>query len=231
MMKTAIKRQSITRAGVIVLTLLLITLASVQATFADQADYKVAYNDEMINYDVETQVIDGVTMVPLKLTLDQLEFEVNWEAQSRQVTLLRGAQYTAITIGENSYFKNKMAPIELSHSPIIVEGRTLVPLEFFTDILDIGIQVKDNKIMFNDDSNGHESGIVQSIENKEDGAVVYTIGPSLEETDMGVITILTTYPDQTIMQKTVEVGDRIHAVTPLYRIMIIPAQTSASLIY
>jgi len=112
------------------------------------ADNLVLYNNERINYDVELSVIDNITMLPLRFTLEKMGYEVKWNEETRSVEIIKGAQWISFKIGENSYFKNRMAPIELSSAPVIINGRTMVPIEFFSEILSKGINIENGKVSF-----------------------------------------------------------------------------------
>lgn len=65
----------------------------------------VYYNDETIDFDVNAQKIDGVTMIPLRATLEKMGYIVEWNQETKSVDIFKGAQWTSIKIGENKYFK------------------------------------------------------------------------------------------------------------------------------
>lgn len=205
--------------------------ATIISAPVNQAPTVISYNDLKIFYDVEPVILDGITYLPLKRTAEAMGFEVTWHAEDQSVELLNGARWTQVTIGNNAYFKNRMAPTPLSAAPIIIEGRTLVPIEFFTEMLDYGMTVENREIDFNDESNGHFSGVIQSIVTDETGSMTLTIGPDLESTDMTDITILHVSNAYSFVQVPLEVGEFINAVTAPYMTMSLPAQTGAYIIY
>lgn len=89
-------------------------------------EWTASYQGQTINFDVVPQEINGITMFPLRAMLEEMGYAVKWDGASRSVEISKDAQWTKITIGENSYFKNKMAPTSLSHAPVLVENRTMV---------------------------------------------------------------------------------------------------------
>lgn len=88
----------------------------------------------------------GVIMIPLRAVSEALRYEVTWDEETRSVELKSGPQWTQITIGQDSYFFGKMAPITLGKAPEIINDRTFVPLEFVEKILRANVSVEDNRI-------------------------------------------------------------------------------------
>jgi len=81
----------------------------------------------------------GVTLVPLRIAAETLGFDVEWRGGTRSAELSRGAQWTSVTVDENRYFVNKMAPVALSAAPIIVNDTMYVPVDFFDGILGLRV--------------------------------------------------------------------------------------------
>ena len=75
---------------------------------------------------------NGVVMVPLRAVAEALGYTVGWDDRTGTVTV--GIAMT-LTIGQDYYTFAKMAPIELGTAPVIVEGRTFVPLHFFREVM------------------------------------------------------------------------------------------------
>ena len=74
-------------------------------------------------------------MLPLRKITETLGMTVDWDGETRTV-ILNGGIFS-IKIGENSYAKGKMMPVELNSAPEIVNDLTYVPVEYFTEILEI----------------------------------------------------------------------------------------------
>ena len=79
----------------------------------------------------------NVVMVPLREIAETLGFTVDWDGDLRAVTL-NGGIYS-LKIGENSYVKGKMAPIELDAAPEITNDLTYVPANYFAEVLECGM--------------------------------------------------------------------------------------------
>lgn len=194
----------------------------------------ISYNGEKINYDVSPQYIDGKFMVPLRHTLEVMDYEVNWNQEEQSIEIIKGVKYTKLYIGKNNYSKNKMAPISLSKAPIILNGRTLIPMEFFHEILSLNFDVKENNIEFigergekGIDSLTTHSGILRKAE-REDGVVKYHIsGEESEEVSM----IITLKDNASFYQKIPKIGGTINIVSSSLMLMSYPGQTGGFIIY
>ncbi|MGU3471626.1 PdaC/SigV domain-containing protein [Paenibacillus sp. D51F] len=79
---------------------------------------------------------DGVAIVPVRDAAEALGYKLKWDARTSTLELSKGSQWTAVTIGSDSYTYNKMAPVALGAAPAYdSKGRMTVPLAFFTEIL------------------------------------------------------------------------------------------------
>lgn len=236
---------------IISLVLVFATMALMSVTFADGGNLvsimpldkqllvqnqpiKVSYDDVAIEFDVSPQYVDGKLMVPLKATLEKLGYSVTWNAAEKSVEVVKNAQFTTLYIGKNSYIKNRMAAFELSAAPVIVNGRTLVPVEFFNEVLSLFYHYENNTIMFaliNAQSDQEllvtHYGYVKSIEYSETG-VRYFLSDSLDEEAQIVVSTSSHF---TIFQRKISEGDYIRVVSYPIMLLSYPGQTSAIVVW
>lgn len=176
---------------------------------------------------------DGIAMIPLRASAQSLGYQVLWNGQARRAELVQGPHYTAVTPGENSYFKNRMSPGPLSAAPVLEDGTLYVPVEFLCDILPHGIRIASGnlEVLRAQDANDCVTGYVTEISGDEESGLSYRIcdEPDCEDPTAGVV--LHTAPDITFLQKTPAVGERIRAITSPASTLSLPPQTSAYLIY
>ncbi len=187
--------------------------------------------EEMIESDVSITIIDGVTMIPLRASLEALGYEIKWNDMTQSIEVNKGAQWTSITLGENAYFKNRMAPSPLSAAPAAVNERTVVPVEFFTEILGIGIQVENGQVKLIEDQMAIHRGYVQAMQYDETGAMRITISSVEGSDDVMNHTIIHTSKAFTIFQKPAVEGEFINVISPPVMALSIPGQTSGIVIY
>ena len=80
------------------------------------------------------QLEDGTKMIPLREVAESLGFEVTWNGETKSIDLLKGTNWSTLTIGRNNYNFAKML-IRLESAPIIVEAKTYVPASFAEEVL------------------------------------------------------------------------------------------------
>jgi predicted secreted protein len=190
--------------------------------------YEVFISEKKLELDTNPQIIDGVHMIPVAETLRALGYEVTWNNETKSVEIFKGAQWTSIKIGENAYFKNRMAASPLSAAPIIINGRTMVPTEFFYEILNIGLQLEGSKISFTTYEMGTYEGYVKEITETNGNKSYHMVFN--KEKQMADVVIHTSL-ETTIFQKDVQVGDKIRVLTSMATTMSLPPQTSGFIIY
>jgi hypothetical protein len=86
---------------------------------------------------------EGVMMIPLRMVAEELGFEVTWNGEEKSVEVLRGPNWSTLTIGRNVYNFAKML-IKLEAAPVIVEGSTYVPLSFAEQVLQAHVEITEN---------------------------------------------------------------------------------------
>ncbi len=82
----------------------------------------------------------NVTYIPLRSVAEALDFEVQWNGESKSVVISNLPQYVTMTVGVDGYTFARTAPIALGAAPVINDGLTYVPSEHFTDILEYNFE-------------------------------------------------------------------------------------------
>ena len=176
-------------------------------------------------------VVNEIFMVPIKPILDKLGYTVKWDGEKRSVDIFKGVHFTSLKIGENSYFKHKMAPKELSAEPIIYNNRTYVPIEFIGDILGICIEIDENRIVFSENLIALHSGYIQSIDFLDKDNTRITLSSKEKSEGIEDQIIINISKENTIINKKMEIGKYINTISPPFMTMSIPGQTGAYIIY
>lgn len=109
---------------------------------AEANEVTVYIDGETIDFDVEPQIINGRTMVPMRKIFEYLGADVKWYDYNRSISATCGYMYIWMQI-DNSEMKIDDNVIPLDVAPIIDNGRTLVPLRavaeaFFANVDWIG---------------------------------------------------------------------------------------------
>ncbi len=87
----------------------------------------------------------NTVMLPLRVIAESLGYNIVWYGESRTAELQNGARTMTMTIGSKDYGRSKMA-IKLDYAPEMVNGKTLVPVEFFTDVMNLKVEIYNNHI-------------------------------------------------------------------------------------
>lgn len=87
---------------------------------------------------------DQMPMVPLRAVAEALGHEVTWLPESQSVMVGKAT----LSIGKDAYAFARMAHKSLGTVPVVIEGRTFVPLSFFGEILpELHAEMSSGKIM------------------------------------------------------------------------------------
>ncbi len=77
-------------------------------------------------------------MLPLREIAEKLEYKVNWDGNTRSITLSKGSQIIELKIGETKVDVNGEILV-LKSPPILKETKTFVPIELFSNALGLVI--------------------------------------------------------------------------------------------
>ena len=203
----------------------------ISAPIEKNVSTEIFYNELAIETSLEIERINAVSMLPLNDVATAMGYTVTWNSENRTVEIRQGAQWTSITIGENKYFKNSMDPLSLSAEPPIIYGRTYVPVEFFVEILDRGLDIKEGKVHFSGEQMAIHTGYVQEVQLRDKGQISIVISSEEKSKDIMDQTVIHTSADHTLFNTPVVVGDRIKVISPPIMTMSIPGQTSGHVVY
>jgi hypothetical protein len=116
--------------------------ADIEGTFKNSPPKKflisVTVNGKPVSYDVLPVVQDGRTLVPLRAIAQTMGAQVQWDDQSRSISMTRGDKTVSLGIDSTAATVNN-APVNLDVPATIVNGRTMVPARFISESL--GAQV------------------------------------------------------------------------------------------
>lgn len=217
-----------------IITLLLVFLVLFSSTVFASVEkinefYTVIVEEEIMEYDVQPKLVGGKLMLPLRLTLEEMGYNLQWNSVEKSVEVSKNVHFTKIFIGENAYFKHKMAPFALSSEPIISNSRTLVPIEFFHEVLGLSFEIKENQVVFSFDEEETlvtHMGYVSKIVETEYGTQYHLSHVEGEE-----VYLLINTGKETIFQREVEKGDFIKTVSPPIMLLSYPGQSGAIVVY
>lgn len=103
-------------------------------TPAQAASLHVNLDGRPLATDVAPLLIGGRTMVPVRPLFEALGASVEWDAATARVTGRRGSTVVTLQVGSQAATVNGDT-LGLDVAPLIVEGRTMVPVRFISESL------------------------------------------------------------------------------------------------
>lgn len=103
------------------------------------ASFSVVYNSEFVNFDVNPRVDDGVPMTPFRHLIEKAGGKVDWANLTKTVTAKTDDKDIFLQIGDKTAKINNLS-VNLEMAPYIDRGRTIVPLSFMSDALNVSIE-------------------------------------------------------------------------------------------
>ena len=130
-----------------ILTLMLtfVMFLSVVSGFSATASSSVSVfvDGEIVTFDVEPQIINDRTMVPLRAIFEQIGAEVTWDDTTKTAVSTKGDITVKITIGEYKLTKNGV-DIAIDVPAQIIDSRTLVPVRAISESFDCQVFWEDD---------------------------------------------------------------------------------------
>lgn len=176
---------------------------------------------------------DGVTMIPLRTMAEKMGYKVVWNQKTKSIEVMKGAHWSAVTLGVDQYNFGKMF-LSLGSAPEYTKGITYVPLAFAEQVLkaqvsidsDGGIKIDD--LMHTVGKKGVISKITHDTQSDQvKGSILvngYANGMILYITDE---TILVNQENQPLSINDLRLGTSVEFVHESIMTMSQPPMTSA----
>ena len=134
-MNIGVKKKIISIAAVVAITA---TIGS-GCVLAKSNDITVTYDGENISFDVQPEIVDDRVMVPMRTIFETFGAKVKWDSDTQTITAKKKSKTIQMTIGSSDMTKNDET-YSFDVSPIIEDGRTLVPIRAISDMLGLDVE-------------------------------------------------------------------------------------------
>ena len=134
-MNIGLKKKIISIAAVVAITA---TIGS-GCVLAKSNDITVTYDGENISFDVQPKIVDDRVMVPMRTIFETFGAKVKWDSDTQTITAKKKSKTIQMTIGSSDMTKNDET-YSFDVSPIIENGRTLVPIRAISDMLGLDVE-------------------------------------------------------------------------------------------
>ena len=131
----------------LVLCSLMLSIAFSTVAYAGD-EIKVAIDGAYVEFDVQPQLINDRTMVPLRAIFEELGAEVDWDDETQTVIAMKDDVTVLATIGSTKmYIDNKEKTMDVA--PMLIGGRTLVPVRFVAEAFgcDVDWEEEENTVI------------------------------------------------------------------------------------
>ncbi len=118
--------------SVLLLALILIASQSLIASAQVQAPISVLIDGLSLNLEVLPVIQNDRTLVPFRAIAEAMNIDVSWDDQTSTVNATDGKTTVRLQIDNRTAYLNN-TPMTLDVAPQIVDGRTLIPLRFFSE--------------------------------------------------------------------------------------------------
>lgn len=123
-----------------------ITKAGVLTLPDDAAERKASFerpitvyvNGVDLYFDTEPVIINDRVLVPMRKIFETLGCEISWDSETNTVTAVKNDAVIKLSLGEHSASVNGET-VELDSPSVIINNRTLVPIRFIADALDMDV--------------------------------------------------------------------------------------------
>ncbi|MBX3097325.1 MAG: hypothetical protein KF812_10720 [Fimbriimonadaceae bacterium] len=101
--------------------------------------YTISMNGSNVAFDVEPRVVDNIPLTPFRHLFEHAGGEVRWDNLTKTVEADGLGQQVWFRIGDDNALLNGVAT-PLEYRPFIDRGRSIVPLSFISQALNVAIQ-------------------------------------------------------------------------------------------
>lgn len=124
---------------IVTLTMAVIMLISLFTFSVSAQENVLVYIDgERIEFDVQPQIINGRTLVPMRKIFEELGAAVDWDNSTQTAIGTKNNTSVKITINDNNIYKNGVAST-LDVPAQLIDGRTLVPVRAISEAFGVDV--------------------------------------------------------------------------------------------
>jgi hypothetical protein len=121
-----------------ILAVVLLIGAGAPTATANPNEASIILDGKLIEFDVPPQIMNGRTMVPLRFVGEAMGAQFTWHGSAQTIDIKHGSTEIVMQIGSNTMFVNGVQST-IDQAPLIVSGRTLVPLRFIAEAFGAGV--------------------------------------------------------------------------------------------
>ena len=107
----------------------------------------VIVKGENVIFDQKPVIIDGRTLVPVRYVVEKLDYNVEWDGTTQTVYIKNGIMQNLGVQGENIKVLVNNELIQFDVAPVIINGRTLIPIRAVVEKMGCKVEEQENIIV------------------------------------------------------------------------------------
>ncbi|ADL07025.1 stalk domain-containing protein [Thermosediminibacter oceani] len=120
------------RFAVFFLTVTIMLTVITPFTASAAAFVRVMLNGDELKFDVAPVLKNNRLLVPFRLLSENLGAGVRWDGRTKMVTAYKSETQVVLRVGSSTAYVNGK-PVKLDVPAMLIQGRTLVPLRFYSE--------------------------------------------------------------------------------------------------
>jgi len=100
---------------------------------------ELKFGEEKLQMTVEPKIIGGSTYIPARYLVEPLGGKALWDAKTKTVSLVAVSKHVNLVINSKKAIVDT-EEVTLTNAPLIVDGRTLIPLRAASTLLGFGVE-------------------------------------------------------------------------------------------
>lgn len=126
----------------VLITAIICSIFCMTGAFAE-SPITVTVDGQPVEFDVQPQLINDRTMVPLRAIFEELGAAVSWDEPTQTVTAVKEGYTVTASIGSTVMTVNGTENI-MDTAPMLIDSRTLVPARFVAEAFDCKVDWDDS---------------------------------------------------------------------------------------
>ena len=127
---------------VLLIVSVLILIMAFSAFVSAERYVTVILDEEVLEFDVKPQIINGRTMVPLRKIFESMGAVVDWDGDTRTAFAEKNTRFVEAQIDNYEMTINGVSK-RLDTAPMLLGGRTLVPVRFVAEAFGVVVEWDD----------------------------------------------------------------------------------------
>lgn len=124
-------------------TIMSISALAVSVSAEDYTSVNLLVEGKAVETDQPAVIVNGRTMVPVRVVAETLGSEVDWDAETKEVTFTQDKMTASMIIGDSKLtvaIDDVVSDMAIDVPATIINSRTMVPIRFLSETFGYGVE-------------------------------------------------------------------------------------------